>query len=55
MLYRETISLILHDVQANRKGILTLEKPTPLDPRLVSLFLISQASLIPLKTLYNRF
>jgi hypothetical protein len=32
MLYKETISLILYDVQANRKGALTLEEPTLIDP-----------------------
>jgi hypothetical protein len=57
MLYKETISLILHDVQANRKGALTLEEPTAINPRLASLkpsSLSSQASSVPPKTLYNR-
>ena len=49
--------MVLHDVQANRKGALTLEEPTPIDPRitiLTPLSLISQASLVPPKTSYNR-
>ena len=57
MPYKETISLILHDVQANRKGALTLEEPTVINPRftlLKSLFLSSRASLASPKTLYNR-
>jgi hypothetical protein len=57
MLYRETISLILHNVQANGKGALTLEEPTPIDPRIAALkplSLTSRASSAPPKTLYNR-
>jgi hypothetical protein len=57
MLYRETISLILHDVQANRKGALTLEEPTLIDPRIAALkplSLTSQAFSASPKTLYNR-
>jgi hypothetical protein len=57
MPYKETISLILHDVQANRKGALTLKEPTVIDPRLAllkPLSLLSQAFLVPPKTLYNR-
>jgi hypothetical protein len=57
MPYRETISLILHDVQANGKGALTLEEPTAIDPRLASLkpsSSSSRASSVPPKTLYNR-
>ena len=58
MPYRETISLILHDIQANRKGALTLKEPTLINPRITilkPLSLISRASLAPPKTLYNRF
>jgi hypothetical protein len=57
MPYRETISLILHDVQANGKGALTLEEPTPIDPRIAALkplSLTSRASSAPPKTSYNR-
>ena len=57
MPYKETISLILHDVQANRKGALTLEEPTAIDPRLTSLkslFSLSRAFSASPKTLYNR-
>jgi hypothetical protein len=57
MLYKETISLILHDIQANKKGALTLKKPTVIDPWLASLKPLSsssQASSVPPKTLYNR-
>jgi hypothetical protein len=57
MPYRETISLILHDVQANGKGALTLEEPTAIDLRLASLkplSSLSRASSVPPKTLYNR-
>jgi hypothetical protein len=57
MLYKETISLVLHNVQANRKGALTLEEPTPINPCIATLkplSLTSQASSAPLKTLYNR-
>ena len=32
ILYREIISLILHDIQTNRKGTLTLEEIILLDP-----------------------
>jgi hypothetical protein len=45
--------LILHNIQANGKGALTLEKPMPLDPRLASLSSTSRASSIPPKTPYN--
>jgi hypothetical protein len=57
MPYKETISLILHNVQANKKGALTLKEPTAIDPRLTSLkpsSSSSQASSVPPKTLYNR-
>ena len=63
MLYRETLSLILYNVQANRKGAIDLEESTLVDPRLTSLKPISsssrasslsRASPAPLKTLYNR-
>ena len=37
MQFRDTISLILHNFQANSKGIFTLEEPTALDPRLNAL------------------
>ena len=33
MPHREEVGLILHDVQANSQGALTLEDPTPIDPR----------------------
>jgi hypothetical protein len=49
--------LILHDVQANGKGALTLEEPTPIDPRIAALkplSLTSRASSAPPKTSYNR-
>jgi len=58
MLYKETISLILHNVQANRKGALTLKEFTLLNPWLALLqgsSSTSQASLAPPKTLYNCF
>jgi hypothetical protein len=63
MPFREPISFILHDVQANGKGALTLEEPTVLDPRLAalrnnwSLSVSPWASSAPpksLKTLYNK-
>ena len=58
MLYRDTISSILHDVQANRKGALTLEEPSILNPRLRALKpSISRSSSTTLKlpkTLYNK-
>ena len=41
MLYREMISLILYDVQANGKGALTLEEPTAIDLYLALLKLLS--------------
>jgi hypothetical protein len=44
MPFRDSISLILHDVQANGKGALTLEEPTLLDRRLSTLTSISSAS-----------
>jgi len=56
MPFRETISLILHDVQANGKGALTLED-TPVDPRLTTfspLSSTSRSSSAPPKTPYNR-
>lgn len=62
MPFRDTIGLILHDVQASVLGALTLE-PTVLDPRLVVLkgntdsSSSSQASLAPpkvSKTPYNK-
>jgi hypothetical protein len=34
---RDQIGYILHDVQANGKGSLALEDPTPIDPRLARL------------------
>jgi hypothetical protein len=37
MPYRDEIAFILHDVQANGEGALSLADPTPLDPRLKSL------------------
>jgi hypothetical protein len=37
MPFRDMISYILHDVQANGRGGLTLETPTPTDPRLTSI------------------
>jgi methylthioribose-1-phosphate isomerase len=49
--------LILHNVQANEKGALTLEEPTLINPRIAALkplSLTSQASSAPPKTLYNR-
>jgi hypothetical protein len=52
MPYREALSLILHDVQANGKGAMTIEEPTPIDPRLTSLQGLassSQASSTPLR------
>ena len=56
MPYREEIGFILHDVQANGQGALTLEDPTPIDPRLSS-STASRSSTTPLKrgqTLYNK-
>ena len=49
--------MILHDVQTNGKGALTLEEITLLDPRLASLqdlSLTSRASSVAPKTPYNR-
>jgi hypothetical protein len=37
MPFRDKISTILHNVQANREGALSLEEPTILDPRLKAL------------------
>ena len=59
MPFRDYISFILHDVQANGKGALTLEEPTALDPRLASLKVNSlstarRSSLVPPKTPYNK-
>lgn len=57
MPYRESISLILHDVQANGKGALTIEVPTPIDPRIAALkptSSASRASSVAPKTPYNR-
>jgi hypothetical protein len=57
MLYKETTSLILYNVQANRKGTLTLEELITINLWLASLkplSLLSQAFLVPPKTLYNR-
>ena len=57
MPYKETISLILYNVQANKNNALTLEKPTLIDPWIAALkplSLTSQAFSAPPKTLYNR-
>jgi methylthioribose-1-phosphate isomerase len=57
MLYKETISLILHNIQANKKSALTLKEPTPINPRITALkplSLTSQAFSAPPKTSYNR-
>jgi hypothetical protein len=57
MLYKKTISLILHNVQANKKGAFTLKEPTAINLWLASLkplSLLSQAFSVPPKTLYNR-
>jgi hypothetical protein len=57
MPYKETISLILHNVQANKKGTLTLKELTTIDPWLASLKPSSSSSRafsVPPKTLYNR-
>lgn len=37
MPFRETIGYILHDVQANGISAMSLEDPTPIDPRITSL------------------
>jgi hypothetical protein len=47
MPFRDSISFILHDVQANGKGALTLEEPTPVDPRLATLQINSTLSASP--------
>ena len=59
MPFRDSIGFILYDVQANGKGALTLEEPTPLDPRLTalkgnSLSATPRASSAPPKSLYNK-
>jgi hypothetical protein len=59
MLFREPLSIILHDVQANGKGALTIAAPTPVDPHLevlrggVTPAMISRPSASP-KPSYNR-
>jgi hypothetical protein len=57
MPYKKTISLILHNIQANKKGAFTLKEPTVINlwlALLKPLSLLSQAFLVPPKTLYNR-
>lgn len=55
MLFRELLSIILHNVQANGRGALTFETPTPIDPRLKATGLSRPSSTPPLsKTLYNK-
>jgi hypothetical protein len=54
------ISYILHDVQANRESAFSLEKPTPLDPRLKAINGATSASSSPVppvkssKILYSK-
>ena len=63
MPFCDMIGYILHDVQANGKGALTLEDPTPIDPRLQALdaaTTLSSTSPVPIplpkttKTSYNK-
>ncbi len=55
MLFREELSVILHDVQANGKGALSLATPTLVDPRLEAISVSRSSSVIrTVKTPYNK-
>jgi hypothetical protein len=60
MPFRDMISYILHDVQANGDSAFSLEKPTPLDPRLEAISQATSASSSPVpptkssKKLYSK-